>query len=306
MTPLLLFLLGCAAIYIGTVTAAFSALMRLSLRIMAERSRRDDALGPYLSDPRRLFVPARVLLSVISILATALVARVTGVDPKGLPVLVLSMFGIGLLCEHFVPLLIVRKDPERVLDVLLPSFTVVAQVLWPLTGALLRVGWSERAAAAPSDGTPPQSPDAPAGPDADAAIEEGQARQMLRSLVDFRETMVREVMTPRPDIVAIEAGVSLEQLQAVFREQQYSRIPVFAASLDHITGFVHVRDMFELAESQVTSRFWLVGFQWNSEASPNTRHPRAAGGEANSSVKPAAWQRALAQTTMTMRTVFTT
>lgn len=59
MTPLLLFLLLSAAIYLGTVTAAFSALMRLSLRIMAERSERGDALGPYLEDPRRLFVPAR-------------------------------------------------------------------------------------------------------------------------------------------------------------------------------------------------------------------------------------------------------
>ena len=53
MTPLLLFLLGCAAIYVGTVTAAFSALMQLSLRIMAERSGRDDRLGKYLDDPRQ-------------------------------------------------------------------------------------------------------------------------------------------------------------------------------------------------------------------------------------------------------------
>ena len=62
MTPLLLFLLGCAVIYLGTVSAAFSALMRLSLRLHAERSDRDDALGRYLDDPRRLFIPARMLM----------------------------------------------------------------------------------------------------------------------------------------------------------------------------------------------------------------------------------------------------
>ncbi len=72
MTPLLLFLLGSATIYVGTVTAAFSALMQLSLRIMAERSGRDDRLGKYLDDPRRLFIPARLLLTVIPVLATAL------------------------------------------------------------------------------------------------------------------------------------------------------------------------------------------------------------------------------------------
>ena len=62
MTPLLLFLLGCAVTYLGTVSAAFNALMRLSLRIHAERSDRDDALGRYLEDPRRLFIPARLLI----------------------------------------------------------------------------------------------------------------------------------------------------------------------------------------------------------------------------------------------------
>ncbi len=72
MTPLLLFLLGCVVIYLGTVTAAFNALMRLSLRIRAESSGRDDALGQYLDDPRRLFVPARILVSVILVVMAAL------------------------------------------------------------------------------------------------------------------------------------------------------------------------------------------------------------------------------------------
>ena len=79
-TRCLLFLLGCAVTYLGTVSAAFNALMRLSLRIHAERTDRDDALGRYLEDPRRLFIPARLLISTLTILAAALLARVTGVD----------------------------------------------------------------------------------------------------------------------------------------------------------------------------------------------------------------------------------
>jgi hypothetical protein len=59
MTPLVLFLLGVAAVYVSTVTTAFSALMRLSLRLMAERSGRHDALGRYLEEPLRLFIPGR-------------------------------------------------------------------------------------------------------------------------------------------------------------------------------------------------------------------------------------------------------
>ena len=78
MIPLLLFLLAIAAVYVGTIETAFSALMRLSLRLMAERGGRDDRLGFYLEDPIQLFVPARLLLGIIFSLATMFIAILTG------------------------------------------------------------------------------------------------------------------------------------------------------------------------------------------------------------------------------------
>lgn len=245
MTPLLLFLLGCAATYLGTVSAGFNALMRLSLRIHAERTDRDDALGWYLDDPRRLFIPVRILFSIITVFSTALLARVTGVDPAGFPLLVLSVIGVMLSCEHLIPLLIVRRDPERVLDVLLPSFDVVAKTLRPLTGALLRMGTSrrkERPANGNGDTVAPSAATSPVQAEVEAA-QDGQARELLRNLADFRETMVREVMTPRPDIIGIDQTATIEQLYTLFREQQYSRIPVYKDTLDNVTGFVFLKDL---------------------------------------------------------------
>jgi magnesium and cobalt exporter, CNNM family len=247
MTPLLLFLLGCGAVYVGSVTAAFSALMRLSLRIMAERSGRDDRLGKYLDDPRRLFVPAHFLLGLAPILATALLARVTGVDPAGFPVLTLSIVGFVLVSEHLIPLAIVRRDPERVLDVLLPSFDALTRLLTPLTLALLTVGTRrERPASGEAQDPQPQMVDTPPPPGTPEPLQEGQARALLRTIVDFRETMVREVMTPRPDIVGIETGATIERLQTLYREQQYSRVPVYKETLDNVVGFVFVKDLLQL------------------------------------------------------------
>ncbi|MBA2258287.1 MAG: hypothetical protein H0W18_05290, partial [Acidobacteria bacterium] len=54
MIPLLVFLLALAAVYVGTIETAFSALMKLSLRLMAERGGRDDRLGYYLENPVQL------------------------------------------------------------------------------------------------------------------------------------------------------------------------------------------------------------------------------------------------------------
>ena len=62
-------------------------------------------------------------------------------------------------------------------------------------------------------------------------------------MVDFTETVVREVMTPRPDIVAVSAEASLQDVRAVFREEQYSRMPVYRDNLDNVVGVVFVKDL---------------------------------------------------------------
>ena len=58
--------------------------------------------------------------------------------------------------------------------------------------------------------------------------------------------MVREVMTPRPDIVAIEAGATIGALLPLVREQQYSRVPVFNETLDNIVGMISIKDLILL------------------------------------------------------------
>jgi CBS domain containing-hemolysin-like protein len=64
--------------------------------------------------------------------------------------------------------------------------------------------------------------------------------------VDFGDTLVREIMTPRPDIVAIRDDATIGDLVALFREQEYSRFPVYKESLDNIAGFVFVKDLVAL------------------------------------------------------------
>jgi CBS domain containing-hemolysin-like protein len=72
---------------------------------------------------------------------------------------------------------------------------------------------------------------------------EGEERKLLQSIVDFGDALVREVMTPRPDIVAIEETATIGGLRTLFREQEYSRFPVYKESLDNIAGFVFIKDL---------------------------------------------------------------
>ena len=68
--------------------------------------------------------------------------------------------------------------------------------------------------------------------------------------MDFGDTLVREVMTPRPDIVAVPEQATIGELRALFREQEYSRFPVFKDSLDNIAGFVFIKDLVALGAAE--------------------------------------------------------
>ena len=248
MTPLALFLLGCATVFLGAVQAAFSALMRLSLRLMAERGGRDDRLGHYLDDPLELFVPVRILIGVCTVLAGALIARLSDIqDLKSIATFIISLVAFVVVCEHLLPLIIVRRDPERALDVLLPTFHAVARVMTPLTTTILNVIGVRKDREAPNGGASDQTAQAPAESEPDeGAISEEEGRELLQSIVDFTETIVREVMTPRPDIIAVRADATLPDLRVLFREEQYSRMPVYRDNLDNIIGIVYVKDLVGL------------------------------------------------------------
>jgi putative hemolysin len=254
MIPLVVFLLACAAVYLGAIEAAFSALMRLSLRLAAERSDRPGDLGTYLDDPLLLFVPVRFLLALVTAAATALLA--TGIGIEGTPTVsfvAVTVVAFIAVFELALPRVIVARDPERVLELLLPTFTPVAYALGPITRWMTPSASAARRAPAPAVGDVDETVEAPsdaAAPYDDVAeregIIEGEERKLLQSIVDFGDTLVREVMTPRPDIVAVPEHATIGELRALFREQEYSRFPVFKESLDNIAGFVFIKDLVAL------------------------------------------------------------
>jgi putative hemolysin len=256
MIPLTLFLLAIAAVYVGTIETAVSALMKLSLRLMAERGR-DDRLGYYLDDPIELFVPARLLLGIIFALATVLLAAVTGrsgVTLASIGTLLACVAVYIIICEHLLPSIIVRRDPEAVLAAILPPFTIVARALSPISGLLVRLLTSGK----PERTLEMQEQDEQnAGEVTHAYLEAGEEhglierdeKRLLQSIVDFGDTLAREVMTPRPDIVAVQAGASVAQLRALFREQEYSRFPVYNENLDNIAGIIRVKDLLQIDDA---------------------------------------------------------
>jgi putative hemolysin len=92
----------------------------------------------------------------------------------------------------------------------------------------------------------------------EAAEEEGiiepEQADLIEQVVEFSDKRVREVMTPRPDIVAISAESTLEELHAKVVETKFSKLPVYEKSLDDIFGVVYAQDLLHIADQDLPRR----------------------------------------------------
>jgi putative hemolysin len=78
----------------------------------------------------------------------------------------------------------------------------------------------------------------------EGSIDEGE-KELIHSIFEFGDTIVREVMVPRPDIVALEDDKTLRDVQALVLRHGYSRIPVYHGSLDDVKGLVFAKDVLK-------------------------------------------------------------
>jgi hypothetical protein len=74
-------------------------------------------------------------------------------------------------------------------------------------------------------------------------ILENEERKMINNVFDFGDTIVRDVMTPRIDMVAIDITADFDELISLYRQEQYTRIPVYEESTDNIVGIINVKDL---------------------------------------------------------------
>ena len=72
-------------------------------------------------------------------------------------------------------------------------------------------------------------------------------KDMIHNVFKFSDLTAREVMIPRTDMVCVPIGMSIEELNKVATENQYTRYPVYAGDIDHITGLIHVKDLYSLS-----------------------------------------------------------
>ena len=155
---------------------------------------------------------------------------------------------------YALPQLLYRRTRAEWLLPLVPMLRGMAWLARPFEAMLSffqsLVDLADDAAVAEEPPTPAENIEALISAGTEEGLIEEEDRKLIQSVVEFGDKIVREVMTPRPNIVAISADAPLEQLRQLVINEQYSRIPAYEQNIDQIAGFVHVRDMFELEEQE--------------------------------------------------------
>jgi CBS domain containing-hemolysin-like protein len=85
-------------------------------------------------------------------------------------------------------------------------------------------------------------------------ILEESDRELVRSAVEFGDKVVREVMTPRPQMIAIPGSATLEELLDLIEKHPVSRVPVYNGTLDHITGIAFAHDLLRVTDEAARTR----------------------------------------------------
>jgi len=79
-----------------------------------------------------------------------------------------------------------------------------------------------------------------------------QSGEMIQSILDFRETLVREIMIPRTEIVAFSTVASIGEILALVQKHGHTRMPVYQGSIDNIVGIINVKDLLKFWSREVT------------------------------------------------------
>jgi CBS domain containing-hemolysin-like protein len=140
-----------------------------------------------------------------------------------------------------------------------PLLWPIRLLLWLVTPITIFIRFFSSVAALAEAPAGPQ--DEPA-PGVEALIEAGEEegileqsdRELVRSAVEFGDKLVREVMTPRPEVFAVPETITLEKFLELLRQHNYSRVPVYSGSVDNITGLAFAHDLLQITDESARTR----------------------------------------------------
>jgi len=249
-------ILALGLLVMSVLDFALAGVNKIALRRITEnREGRQGQLMESLADARAevlmlIHITIQTLLVVLAVLLTGTFLTYPLPLFAALPLAVVTTLVIVLVCRQLVPRAIALRNPDDVLERLIPVLTIPYFALHPLvrliTAMLLRFHqWDEIEAEEEEEVSEKEIQAF-----IDAGQEEGILEQdegvMIQSIVQFGDKVALEVMTPRTQIIAADVTWDFDKIVGQILSCQHSRMPVYRDQLDNIEGFIHERDLLRL------------------------------------------------------------
>ncbi len=215
-----------------------------------------------LVEPRLVSASGRAFLaiSLLSHFCTAAITLLIGYlifseQKWTVPEIVQAAVGIALVvmvCNRLLPYVLFTRTKGEWLMHFIPVLKVLIYAMMPIT-VMLSFSLSVAALSKPHE---PEEPEHPAEA-VEALIEAGQEegileesdRALIHSVVEFGDKTVREIMTPRPEIFAVPAEMTIQKFTEKLREKPHQRVPVYVSNVDNIQGMLLSQDLIQIDDS---------------------------------------------------------
>ncbi|HQO79011.1 MAG TPA: hemolysin family protein [Thermodesulfobacteriota bacterium] len=257
--------LGLALVFLGFLTflsffdSALHCLTSFDLKLLNEQHRKKGSkiLELLSLDDLLIIIPLNFGIQLSSIGLAILTTHLVLLRAPQYPLLwaFALMVLLNLLFRQLIPRLFAHLNPEKMLLLLIPAFSYVFPVLQvlaaPITMTLDRVAPQE------SPLEEEKSRDVVKN-EIQALIAIGKEEEVLEkdegklvtSVLEFGDSKAREVMTPRARIVGVPENATVSEVIGLMVSAKHSRIPVYREDLDHVIGFVHVRQLLRKLEER--------------------------------------------------------
>jgi putative hemolysin len=276
---LLLAAVETLASYISRVYSEFGKI--LAHEVQENLDAWEEQIEPQLGLSRE---HAAISAAVLQQLALGIIAlefgallfdRAPHVGPPTYAEIFQALLGVVLVvifCNQLIPTLLFNRTRGRWAVRLVWPIRLLLWLITPIT-VFVRFFFSVAALA-----EEPTSPEEEAAVDVEALLEAGEEegileesdRDLVRSAVEFGDKLVREVMTPRPAVFAVRNSITLEQFLEALRDHNFSRVPVYAHSLDNVTGIAFAHDLLQITDEEARTRT-VVSIQRPAVFVPETK-----------------------------------
>lgn len=246
-----LFLLLMLSAFFSSAETAFTAVSRSKVRKLVEEKKAGaKELEKLVEDPHRFLATVLLGNNIVNVMATALATRLFLVwfGDWAIAISTGAMTFLILVFGEITPKTLAIRHAERIALLFSRFFFLIEKVLFPLSKVV--VFFSQiivRVAGEKSIKSEPFLTEGEIKALIELGGEEGlieeEERALIHQIFEFGDTVVREIMVPRLDMVSLESKTRIEEALKLALKKGYSRLPVFEGSLDNIRGLVYLKDI---------------------------------------------------------------